>query len=52
MSRFIERHPAWTFVFFVLAILLLLMIFAVWPPGLVAVIGKKKIFLNALINGI
>lgn len=52
MSRFIERHPAWTFVFFVLAILLLLLIFAVWPPGLVAVIGKKKIFLNALINGI
>ncbi len=52
MSRFVERHPAWTFVFFVLAILLLLLIFAVWPPGLVAVLGKKKIFLNALINGI
>lgn len=52
MSRFVERHPAWTFVFFVLAILLLLLVFAVWPPGLVAVLGKKKIFLNALINGI
>lgn len=52
MSRFIERHPAWTFVLFVLAILLLLLVFAVWPPGLVAVMGTKKIFLNALINGI
>jgi len=52
LSRFIERHPTWTFVFFVLAILLLLLVFAVWPPGLVAVMGKKKVFVNALFNGI
>ena len=52
MNRFIERHPGWTFISFVIAILLLTLVFAVWPPGLVAVIGKKKIFVNALMNGI
>ena len=28
------------------------LIFAVWPPGLEAVVGKKKLFLNATFNGI
>ncbi|MEM7429322.1 MAG: branched-chain amino acid ABC transporter permease [Pseudomonadota bacterium] len=52
MNRFVERHPFWTFVFFVLAIFLLLAVFAVWPKGLIAVVGKKKVFVNALLNGI
>lgn len=36
----------------VVAAVLLWLIFAVWPPGLVDVIGRKKVFLNALFNGI
>ena len=28
------------------------LIFAVWPPGLEAAIGKKKVFLNAAFNGV
>ena len=52
MNRFIERHPFWTFVFFLLVIFLLLAVFAVWPKGLIAVVGKKKVFVNALLNGV
>ncbi|MEL6769344.1 MAG: branched-chain amino acid ABC transporter permease [Pseudomonadota bacterium] len=35
-----------------LALILIWMIFAVWPAWLVDLIGRKKIFLNALFNGI
>ena len=52
MNRFIERHPFWTFVIFLLVIFLLLAVFAVWPKGLIAVVGKKKVFVNALLNGV
>ena len=52
MTRFIERHPAWALVILIAAVLLLWLIFAVWPPGLEEVLGRKRVFLNALINGI
>lgn len=37
---------------FVAVAVLIWMIFAVWPKWLVELIGRKKIFLNALFNGI
>jgi branched-chain amino acid transport system permease protein len=52
MGRFIERHPFWALVIIVVAAVLLWAIFAPWPEGLEAAIGRKKVFLNALINGI
>ena len=52
MSAFARRHPVWTVVLLVLAAVLLWMIFAMWPKWLVELIGKKKVFLNALFNGI
>ncbi|MGI9506023.1 MAG: branched-chain amino acid ABC transporter permease, partial [Geminicoccaceae bacterium] len=52
MMRFVERRPFWSLVIFLLVIILLWAIFAVWPKGLADVIGKKKVFLNALFNGI
>ena len=52
MRRFLDRHPAW-FGIIVLAIALLVWaIFAPWPAEFKAVFGKKKVFLNALFNGI
>nr|WP_246716242.1 branched-chain amino acid ABC transporter permease [Aurantimonas sp. DM33-3] len=36
----------------IVAVVLLWAIFAVWPEGLEDVIGRKKIFLNALFNGV
>ena len=52
MRAFARRHPVWTVILVVLAAILLWMIFAVWPKWLIALIGKKKVFLNALFNGI
>ncbi|MEM9550738.1 MAG: branched-chain amino acid ABC transporter permease [Pseudomonadota bacterium] len=52
MRRFADAHPIWTVSIAILAVILLWMIFAVWPKGLVDVIGRKKIFLSALFNGI
>ncbi|WP_226782256.1 branched-chain amino acid ABC transporter permease [Oceaniglobus trochenteri] len=52
MRRFATRHPVWTAILAVIAALLLWMIFAVWPDGFEEVFGRKKVFLNALFNGI
>jgi len=52
MTRFIERHPAWALVILVAIALLLGLVFATWPPGLEEAIGKKKVFLNAIFNGV
>ncbi|MEP4195311.1 MAG: branched-chain amino acid ABC transporter permease [Aliishimia sp.] len=52
MRRYANAHPVWTAIIALAVVILLWMIFAVWPKGLVEVIGKKKIFLFALFNGI
>ncbi|TYB90952.1 branched-chain amino acid ABC transporter permease [Oceaniovalibus sp. ACAM 378] len=52
MRLFATRHPVWAAIIAVVAAILLWMIFAVWPDGLEDVIGRKKVFLNALFNGI
>src|SRR3954468_471869 len=52
MSRFIERHPAWALITILAIAVLLWLIFAIWPPGLEASIGRKRVFLNAIFNGI
>lgn len=52
VKAFMERRPFWTLVIVIAVALLIWMVFAVWPKGLVEVIGRKKIFLNALLNGI
>ncbi|BAM88891.1 ABC transporter permease [Bradyrhizobium oligotrophicum S58] len=52
MSRFIERHPVWSLVVLLAVALLVWLIFAVWPAGLEEAIGRKKVFLNAVFNGI
>lgn len=52
MKRFIERNPFWSFIMFILVAILIWMIFAIWPQWLIDAIGRKKIFLNALFNGV
>ena len=46
------RHPIWTFVVLVLIVGLAWLIFAPWPPGLEQVMGRKRIFLNAILSGV
>jgi len=52
MTRLFQRHPIWTTILAVLAAILLWLIFALWPAWLIDLIGKKKVFLNALFNGV
>ncbi|MEM1162969.1 MAG: branched-chain amino acid ABC transporter permease [Pseudomonadota bacterium] len=52
MRDFGRRHPVWSVILVILAAILLWMIFAMWPKWLIELIGKKKVFLNALFNGI
>lgn len=52
MRNFANRNPVWSGIILTAAAVLLWMIFAVWPAWLTDAIGRKKIFLNALFNGI
>jgi len=52
VSKFIERHPAWALITIIAVAVLLWLVVAVWPPGLEAAIGRKRVFLNAVLNGI
>lgn len=52
MTRFVERHPAWALIVIIAVAVALWLIFAVWPPGLEDTVGRKRVFLNALFNGI
>lgn len=52
MRQFIERHTAWAILIFLAAAALLWMIFAVWPEWLTAALGRKKTFVNTLLNGL
>ncbi|MCA1380560.1 MULTISPECIES: branched-chain amino acid ABC transporter permease [Bradyrhizobium] len=52
MSRFVERHPAWALITIIAIAVALWLVFAVWPPGLEEAIGRKRVFLNAVFNGI
>lgn len=52
MTRFIERHPAWALIAIIAIAVLLWLVFSIWPPGLEAAIGRKRVFLNAVLNGI
>ena len=52
MIAYYNRHPVWSLVVFLVAAFFVWAIFAAWPPGLEAVLGKKKVFLNAIFNGI
>src|SRR5438270_13503482 len=52
MTRFVERHPAWALIVIIVIAVALWLIFAVWPQGLEDAFGRKRVFLNALFNGI
>jgi branched-chain amino acid transport system permease protein len=52
VTRFIERHPAWALILLIAVAVMLWLILAVWPPGLEEAFGRKRVFLNAVFNGI
>src|SRR4051812_19773068 len=52
MSRFIERYPFWSLLILIAVAVLAWLVFATWPPGLEQAVGRKKVFLNAVFNGV
>jgi branched-chain amino acid transport system permease protein len=46
------RHPVGTLVVLVLVVGFAWLVFAPWPPGLEQVMGRKRVFLNAILSGI
>ena len=52
MADFISRRPIWSIVIAIAVALLLVLVFAVWSPGMEAVLGRKRVFLSALFNGV
>lgn len=52
MRSFAERHPWAAGAILIAVAVLIYLIFAIWPAWLISLIGKKKVFLNALFNGI
>jgi branched-chain amino acid transport system permease protein len=52
MSHFASRHPVWSLLILLAAAVLLWLVFAVWTPGMEAAMGRKRVFLSALLNGI
>jgi branched-chain amino acid transport system permease protein len=52
MDRFLREHPAWSLVIAVLAAVTIWLVVAAWPPELESWLGRKRIFLNALLGGV
>lgn len=52
MRQFVERHTFWAILILLATAVFLWMVFAVWPEWLVDALGRKKTFVNTLLNGI
>lgn len=52
MQSFYKQHPVWSLIILVLVAGLVWLIFAPWSSGLEQILGRKRIFLNAILSGI
>src|SRR5277367_3055493 len=52
MNGFIARRPIWSLIVAVLVIAAIWLVLAPWSSGFEAIFGRKKLFLNAVLNGI
>ncbi len=52
MRTYVEKHPLTMLVALILAAILAYMVFAVWPAWLIDIIGRKKVFVITLLNGL
>ncbi len=52
MSGFVQRNPAGTVIMALVVAVVLWAIIAPWPAGMETAFGRKRIFLNAIFNGI
>ena len=52
MNNFVARRPIWSLIIAILVIAAIWLVFAPWSSGFEAIFGRKKLFLNAVLNGI
>lgn len=52
MWEFVRRRPAWSAILFLALAVLLWLILSPWSPAMEGVLGRKRIFLNAVFGGI
>jgi branched-chain amino acid transport system permease protein len=52
MQSFYKRHPVWSIILLFLIAGFVWLIATPWSPGLEQVLGRKRIFLNAVLSGI
>jgi branched-chain amino acid transport system permease protein len=52
MDKFLKRHPVWSLIIAIVVAVFLWLILTPWSQDLVAVMGQKRVFLGALLNGI
>ena len=52
MQGFASRHPVWSVIIAVAVAVLLWLILAPWSPEMEAVLGRKRVFLNAIFSGV
>jgi branched-chain amino acid transport system permease protein len=52
LGRWVGRHPVWSLIIAVAVIFALWLVLAPWPAGFEDIFGKKRLFINALFNGV
>lgn len=52
MSAFVSRYPIWSAIIAFLLAALLWLILSPWSEGMVEVLGRKRVFLNAIFGGV
>ncbi len=52
MRAFVKRHPVWSLLIALVVAVLLWLVFAPWPVELEEMLGRKRVFLNAVFGGI
>jgi branched-chain amino acid transport system permease protein len=52
VQEFVRRHPVWSLIIAIVVAVILWLIFAPWSAGMEEVLGRKRVFLNAVFGGI
>ena len=52
LARWVGRNPVASLVILVAVVFVLWLVLAPWPPGFEEIFGRKRLFINALFNGI
>jgi branched-chain amino acid transport system permease protein len=52
MEKFVKRHPVWSLIIAIAVAAFLWLVLTPWSPEIIAVLGQKRVFLGALMNGI